>query len=58
MSDGQVSETQGLTPDPDQVETNDGVPAAADTNHASQGRPKDYAANTDEAGLAEEPDPR
>lgn len=57
MSDGQVSETQDLTPDPNQLETNDGVPSAADTGHAAQGRPKDYAANTDEAGLGEEPDP-
>ena len=53
MSDGQVSETQSLTPEPDDVRTNDGVPDAADTGHAAQGRPKDYGRDAERAGTAD-----
>ncbi|WP_040159355.1 hypothetical protein [Nigerium massiliense] len=54
MSDGQVSETQDLSPEPDDVRTDESIPDAGDANHAPGGRPKDYAQGTGDDGLAEE----
>ncbi|MFP5417421.1 MAG: hypothetical protein ACLGHZ_11230 [Actinomycetes bacterium] len=37
-----VSEVQNLDPD-DNLQTNDGVPGAAEAGHVAQGEPRDYA---------------
>lgn len=49
MSEGEISETSRMTPDEGEdgiPGTDEGVPPAEDTQHVTQGPPRDYTGKT------------